>query len=346
MAQRPTSEPAVADEAAVLPGGRLGRIYALTRRPPSKRTQRILLGVATVVFLVGGWFAFKSLDVTLDQIRWVPMLIAALVGVPLTLVANTFEYLLSARMLHHRMHFMPALQLTTMSTAANLLPIPGAFLVRVQGLRTMGSRYSRRSPRPPGRARLDRRLGRDGGDPSGRRTALDCRGRPGGGRYPPAYRRTRMAAPRRSGDRRAPPARGLLIAVELFAVFTNAGRLVLILIGLGVDADIDQALVLAVSSSLAAAAGILPGGFGLRESSRRRSPLSSACPRPQASPRRRSTALWESSCSRRSPACLRWLGPASESRGRMSLPNFLIIGAAKAGTNALYHYLRQHRRST
>jgi hypothetical protein len=26
----------------------------------------------------------------------------------------------------------------------------------------------------------------------------------------------------------------------------------------------------------------------------------------------------------------------------MSLPNFLIIGAAKAGTNALYHYLRQH----
>ena len=133
----------MADEAAVLPGGRLGRIYVLTRRPPSKRTQRILLGVATVVFIVGGWFAFKSLDVTLDEIRWVPMVIAALVGVPLTLVANTFEYLLSARMLHHRMRFVPALQLTTMSTAANLLPIPGAFLVRVQGLRTMGSRYGR-----------------------------------------------------------------------------------------------------------------------------------------------------------------------------------------------------------
>jgi Sulfotransferase family len=26
----------------------------------------------------------------------------------------------------------------------------------------------------------------------------------------------------------------------------------------------------------------------------------------------------------------------------MSMPNFLVIGAAKAGTNALYHYLRQH----
>ena len=26
----------------------------------------------------------------------------------------------------------------------------------------------------------------------------------------------------------------------------------------------------------------------------------------------------------------------------MTMPNFLIIGAAKSGTSALYHYLRQH----
>jgi hypothetical protein len=26
----------------------------------------------------------------------------------------------------------------------------------------------------------------------------------------------------------------------------------------------------------------------------------------------------------------------------MTLPNFLIIGAAKSGTTSLYHYLRQH----
>jgi hypothetical protein len=26
----------------------------------------------------------------------------------------------------------------------------------------------------------------------------------------------------------------------------------------------------------------------------------------------------------------------------MTLPNFLIIGAAKAGTTSLYHYRRQH----
>ena len=162
-----------------------------------------------MVFLVGGWFAFKSLDVTLDEIRWVPMLIAALVGVPLTLVANTFEYLLSARMLHHRMRFLPALQLTTMSTAANLLPIPGAFLVRVQGLRTMGSRYGRALASTAvvglvwiGVSALMAAILLAVG------AALGCRSRPGGGRNPATHRRARVAAPRRSGDRRAPPALG------------------------------------------------------------------------------------------------------------------------------------------
>ena len=52
-----------------------------------------------------------------------------------SLLANTLEYMVSARMLQHRVALLPAVQLTTMSTAANLLPIPGAFLDRVQGLR-------------------------------------------------------------------------------------------------------------------------------------------------------------------------------------------------------------------
>src|ERR1700677_205240 len=30
------------------------------------------------------------------------------------------------------------------------------------------------------------------------------------------------------------------------------------------------------------------------------------------------------------------------SRGRLKLPNFFIVGAPKAGTTSLYHYLDQH----
>jgi hypothetical protein len=262
MGRPPASDP----ETVEAPAGRLGRLYSATRRPPSPRVQRALLVVAAVVFFVGGWFAFRSLDVTWSEVRWIPLVIAALVGVPLTLLANTFEYLLSGRMLHHRMALMPSLRLTTISTAANLLPIPGAFLVRVQGLRAMGSRYSKAlaSTAVIGLVWI------------GVSCLLACILLAVGGRWVAAivlgaagvpiligaYEWLRRSVPVESERRRLA---GLMVAVELFAVVVNAGRLVLILIGLGVDASLGQALVLAVSSSLAAAAGILPGGFGLRE---------------------------------------------------------------------------------
>src|SRR4051812_31018258 len=40
--------------------------------------------------------------------------------------------------------------------------------------------------------------------------------------------------------------------------------------------------------------------------------------------------------------CAAVMGGTRNNRPDMSLPNFLIIGAAKAGTTSLYHYLRQH----
>jgi uncharacterized membrane protein YbhN (UPF0104 family) len=228
--------------------------------------QRALLAVAAVVFVVGGWYAFRSLDVAFDDVRWLPIVLAAVVGVPLSLLGNTLEYVVSARMLHHRVALLPAVQLTTMSTAANLLPIPGAFLVRVQGLRALGSRYDQA-------AASTAVIGLVWIGVSASLAAI----------FLAVYDSWLAAAVfavvavslllaaytwlKRTltglGERRRIAA--LAVAVELFAVSVDAGRLVLILVGLGVDASLGQAMVLAVSSSLAAAAGILPGGFGLRE---------------------------------------------------------------------------------
>lgn len=244
----------------------MSRIYAATRRPLSRRAQRALLAVAAVVFFVGGWYALGSLDVALEDVRWTPLVIAAVAGVPLTLLANTLEYVLSARILHHRAPLTPALRLTTIATAANLLPIPGAFLVKVQGLRMLGSRY--------GKALASTAL--IGMVWIGVSAVLACVLLALSGRWVPAVALGAAGAPllvaAHAWLTRVVPApaerrrlAGLIVAVELFAVLTNAGRLVLILIALRVDASVGQALVLAVSSSLAAAAGILPGGFGLRE---------------------------------------------------------------------------------
>jgi uncharacterized membrane protein YbhN (UPF0104 family) len=246
--------------------GRVARLYAATRRPPSPRVQRALLAAAAVVFIVGGWYAFSSLDVAFDDVRWLPLVLAAVVGVPLSLLANTLEYVVSARMLHHRVALLPAVQLTTMSTAANLLPIPGAFLVRVQGLRALGSRYDKA-------AASTAVIGLVWIGVSASLAAF----------FLAVYDSWLAAAVfavlavslllaaytwltrtlTALGERRRIAAAAT--AVELFAVGVDAGRLVLILVGLGVDASLGQAMVLAVASSLAAAAGILPGGFGLRE---------------------------------------------------------------------------------
>ena len=184
----------------------------------------------------------------------------------MTVLANTFEYMLSARMLGHRAPLLPALELTTLSTAANLLPIPGAFLVKVQGLRTMGSGYGKALASTAVTALVW----------IGASTALAGALLAYSEMWVPAVVLTAVGVPllvaayawlareiEAPGERNRLAA--LVLGVEVFAVLTNAGRLVLILIALRVDASLGQALVLAVSSSLAAAAGILPGGFGLRE---------------------------------------------------------------------------------
>lgn len=247
-------------------GERLTRFYVRTRRPPSPRVQRLLLAAATITFIGGGWLAFASLDVSLADVRWAPLLVAALVGVPLTLLTSTLEYTTSARMLGHRSPLVPALRLTVVSTAANLLPLPGAFLVRVHGLRSMGSGYGKAlgSTAVVGIVWIGVSAVLAGAllVPAGSliaAAALLVVGVPLLGLAHVWLRRSvsDVAERRRIA--------GILVLVEVLAVLMNAGRLVLILIGLNVDASLNQTLVLAVSSSLAAAAGILPGGFGLRE---------------------------------------------------------------------------------
>ena len=245
---------------------RLLQRYEATRRPLAPRTQRALLFAAAAIFLAGGWYAIGALDLRWNDVRWQPLLIAGLVGVPLTLLANTLEYVVSARVLRHRVPLLPAARLTALSTAANLLPIPGAFLVRIQGLRSLGSGYGKAfgSTAVVGvvwiavSALVAGALLALSNDWIAA-AVLCAAGLP---MIVLAHVWLRRAVTDRTERRNITV---LLVAVELFAVAANAGRLVLILMGLGIEATFGQALVLAVSSSLAAAAGILPGGFGLRE---------------------------------------------------------------------------------
>src|SRR6187549_1190001 len=92
------------------------RLANLSRPQLSPKVQRVLLGVAMVIFVVGGYFAIRSLEISWEELRWGYLALALFVAVPAALVANTYEYIVSALILGHRVSFRSALRLTVMST--------------------------------------------------------------------------------------------------------------------------------------------------------------------------------------------------------------------------------------
>lgn len=249
---------------------RLGRVLRWLsrhlRRRPSVRVQRLLLVAAAVVFVVGGYVSIRALEVDLASIRWGPMALAALVGIPLSVVANAFEYLVSGRLLGQRIPPREALRVTTVAAAANLLPIPGAFVVRTQALQTTGSGYGRAAG-----VTFAMGLAWIGVPSLLTGLLLIPRGQiVVGGGFLVGGLVTLTAALAwilRNAPRSASRARlaSLAVLAEAAGVVSLAIRLVFVLQALDIDADLGQAFVLSVSTSLASATGILPGGFGIRE---------------------------------------------------------------------------------
>lgn len=247
-------------------GGRLGRLLALRRRlteRPSPKTERLLSVLAGVVFLAGGYLAWRGSGVRAEDLVWTPLAITAVLLVPATVALNAVEYWLTGWILGVAIRPMSALRVTVVATAANLLPLPGGALVRMQGLRNAGASYRRSvavnivaalfwvgaSLLLAGVALFPTRAGLAVLVGSGA-VAVVLAG---------------AAALARVSTR--PLLRGLLSlsVVELLLVVVQAVRLLFVLWGLGIAADLGQTLVLSASAAMAASAGIFPGGLGLTE---------------------------------------------------------------------------------
>ena len=63
--------------------------------------------------------------------------------VPLITVLNALEFRLMARFAHHHPPMLEGLQVTILGSAANLLPVPGAVVVRLANLRKAGVKVTR-----------------------------------------------------------------------------------------------------------------------------------------------------------------------------------------------------------
>lgn len=243
---------------------RLGsRHRSLRLRPVLQRT---LLTVAIGIFVVGGILTVRSLGLDLSELSWGPLLLVGLVGVPATAALNAVEYSISARVLGHRVIFLSALRVSLLSTAANLLPLPGGPVVRVQALHGLGSGYAKATASTAsiglfwvGISGLVAGLwvGTAGQRLFGALLVL------GGG--------LSVAAGYALLNHQVSDARarvGLLtaiVSVEVALVALQAVRLLLVLQGLGEQPILSQALVLTLGGVIAAAVGLFPGGLGLRE---------------------------------------------------------------------------------
>jgi len=113
---------------------------ALASRSRSPRVQRGVLLLALVTFVVVAVLAYRGLPDEVE-IVWslVPVLVLGLI--PLVVLANAAEYRVIAQVAGHAPGWWSALRLTVIASAANLLPLPGALLIRAQALRLQGSSY-------------------------------------------------------------------------------------------------------------------------------------------------------------------------------------------------------------
>ena len=232
--------------------------------PRSKRNQKFMLGVGLALFVGAVALAFANLpsvDLTPNWwlLTWVLFLLA-----PITVALGAIEFVLTARVVGGTPGWGQGLTISVIGSAANLLPIPGSYLVRSRAIRDAGTATGRAfgSPAAVGLIWVAVAAVVAGGV-----IALDSEPVLGitflaGGAILLAAATSwlwRMSS--------GPPTAGIVfvVLIELAMVAVAAARYWVVLAAFGLEPDLPQSVALAVSSVLATAVGIIPGGLGLRE---------------------------------------------------------------------------------
>ena len=136
------SAPGDDDGEGEAPSGRsslVNRLLQARDRPKSPW----LLVVAVALFLVFTLAGFTNLPHIDKPVRWELILVAGLVCVPLITALNALEYRVMAHFADHHPPVLEILQVSIMGSAANLLPVPGAVVVRLANLRKAGVRVAK-----------------------------------------------------------------------------------------------------------------------------------------------------------------------------------------------------------
>lgn len=238
------------------------RLVALLRGQglsPMVRNSVTVLAVLLLGF--GTWVALSRLTLDPSQMRLAPLLWLIGLGVPATVLLNTVEMELSAAMLGKSFGPLRALRMTIFASAANMLPLPGAAMVRVAGLGALGGSFKAGGsvtlmialmwmgvaflgsgaflfPVKPGLASVGLAVG----------LALTITALIWSRRISGAWRTGIKIAVLKS----------VLVGVSVFRIY-------LCLAALGLPVTLSQVSVFAISGVLGSAVSIVPAGLGVRE---------------------------------------------------------------------------------
>ncbi|MEZ5165551.1 MAG: hypothetical protein R2695_03320 [Acidimicrobiales bacterium] len=243
----------------------LRRLLDRRAQPLSSSARTLLLTAATLGIAAASWWAWRSSGLALADIRWWPVVVAFTVGAPVSLLLKAAEFHVAARVAGQRAGRGRSLDVAIVSSAANLLPLPGSLLVTVRSLSEDGSTYGTAisAGAVPGLAWLGV-TGIVGG------SAIAVEGPPVlGGAVVAAGIVAGVAAWVLLRSTAHPVGRARLAvaitAVECGWLAVSALRLGLAVRALDVSIAPGQALALSVAGALTVAIGFFPGGLGIRE---------------------------------------------------------------------------------
>jgi hypothetical protein len=246
----------------------LRRVEALADRirRPAPGPLRTAILIFAVVFFVGGVaYSLSHFPSGHGHARWWLLVLVAIVGPAGFTVCNVVEYKLTARLAGYSVSWAHGFRVAILGSAANLLPLPGAMLVRTRALAGMGATYGAAlgSALTVGLIWL--------GTASTLTGILQL-----GGTHRAVGAGTGAAGivvllvAYRILARRRPGAEGAVLMIRLMiveAALTSfaALRLYLVVEGFGFHTTAAQAVALSLAGVLATVTGVVPGGLGVRE---------------------------------------------------------------------------------
>jgi hypothetical protein len=231
--------------------------------PAVLRNSILVISAAAVV--AGSIWAWRSTGLAADDINWLPIAVAFAIAAPASLVLKAFEFRISAQIAGQNPGRRRSLSVAVVSSAANLLPLPGSLLVTVRSLSEDGSTYGRAiaASAVPGLAWLGI-TGIVGGIAIGIEGTLWLAAITIACGSAASIAAATLFASTAPAEGRAKLGASI-IAVEAGWLIVSATRLGLAVTALGVSIDPTQAVALSVAGALTVAIGFFPGGLGVRE---------------------------------------------------------------------------------